>query len=61
MTDERAAGATYALDQIGWIDFETKGPLSLKEAGAYRYATQASAIVLAYAIGDGPVARSGRD
>ena len=55
MTDERAAGATYSLDQIGWIDFETKGLTSLKEVGAYRYATQASAIVLAYAIGGGPV------
>jgi len=54
-SDERAAGATFPLGDVGFIDFETRGPLSLKDAGAYRYATEASAIVLAYAIGDGPV------
>ena len=32
------------------------GPtLTIKAAGTYRYATEADAIVLAYAIGDGPV------
>jgi len=55
MDAERTPGATFALSDIGWIDFETRAPVSLKTAGAYRYATEASAIVLAYAIGAGPV------
>jgi DNA polymerase len=40
-----------------WIDFESfGGPLDLKAAGTFRYVAEAStrAIVLAYAIGDGP-------
>ena len=55
MIDEREAGPTFGLDQIGWIDFETKGPENLKAAGATRYATSADALILAYAIGAGPV------
>jgi len=55
MHDDRAAGATFPLERVGFIDFETRGLLNLKEVGAYRYATEASAIVLAYAIGGGPV------
>jgi hypothetical protein len=39
-----------------WFDFEAASLLDLKAAGALRYATNAStrAIVLAYALGDGP-------
>jgi DNA polymerase bacteriophage-type len=39
-----------------WFDFETASSLDLKAVGTFRYATDAStrAIVLAYAIGDGP-------
>jgi hypothetical protein len=42
---------------VTWLDFETAGKIDLKAAGTLRYATDAStrAIVLAYAIGDGPV------
>ena len=55
MTDpDRVAGPTYAIENIGFIDFETKSNTDIK-AGTYRYATEASAIVCAYAIGDGPV------
>jgi DNA polymerase bacteriophage-type len=45
---------TFSSDAIGWIDFETRSDTDIK-AGTYRYATEADAIVLAYAIGDGPV------
>jgi hypothetical protein len=40
-----------------WFDFEACSSLDLKAVGTFRYATDAStrAIVLAYAIGDGPV------
>jgi hypothetical protein len=40
-----------------WIDFEVASAVDLKAAGTIRYATDTStrAIVLAYAIGDGPV------
>jgi DNA polymerase bacteriophage-type len=56
MTDpDRAAGPTFALDDIGWIDWESRSDTDLKVAGATRYATEADAIVLAYAIGNGPV------
>jgi DNA polymerase len=54
MTDERANGATLALADICWIDFESRGRVDIK-AGAYRYAVDADAIILAWAIGDGPV------
>ena len=55
MTDpDRAAGPTIAIEDIGWIDFETKSDTDIK-AGTYRYATEADAIVLVYAVGDGPV------
>jgi hypothetical protein len=39
-----------------WFDFEAASSLDLKAVGTFRYATDASsrAIVLAYAIGDGP-------
>jgi DNA polymerase bacteriophage-type len=40
----------------GWFDLEVASALDLKAAGTFAYATDAStrAIVLAYAIGDGP-------
>lgn len=47
-------GATFALGDIGFIDFETRSPIDIK-AGTDRYASQADAVLLAYAIGDGPV------
>ena len=53
--DERANGATWSLDQVGWLDFESRAPVDVKSAGATRYATQADAVILAYAIGNGPV------
>jgi DNA polymerase len=56
MTDpDRAAGPTFAIENIGWLDFETRSDTDLTKAGATRYATEADAIVLAYAIGNGPV------
>jgi DNA polymerase len=54
MSDDRASGATFAPDDICWIDFETRSGTDIA-AGSYRYATEADAIVLAYAIGDGEV------
>ncbi len=44
----------FAAADRGWFDFETRSNTDIK-AGTYRYATEADAIVLAYAIGDGPV------
>lgn len=54
---ERSLGNTFAPDQIGWIDFETRSATAdvKKGIGTYRYALEAEAIVCAYAIGDGPV------
>ena len=53
MLKGREIGATFAPDEIGWIDFEARGRRSIKD-GTYAYATNADAIILAYAIGDGP-------
>jgi DNA polymerase bacteriophage-type len=53
--DDRALGATFAPQDVGFIDFETRGRLDIK-AGAYRYAAEADAIILAFAIGDAPAA-----
>src|SRR3954454_10869831 len=41
---------------LSWVDFEVASRLDLKAVGALRYATDVStrAIILAYAIGDGP-------
>jgi DNA polymerase len=46
----------FSVSDLVWCDLETRSALSLKTAGTLRYATDASthAIVLAYAIGDGP-------
>jgi DNA polymerase bacteriophage-type len=52
---ERALGATFEPERIGWIDFETRGLADLKMAGAYRYSLDAIPIICSYAIGDGPV------
>src|SRR4249920_18839 len=47
-------GAMLDLDY--WFDFEVASRRDLKADGAFRYATDAStrAIILAYAVGDGP-------
>ena len=46
----------FNAGKINWVDFEVFSAEDLKAAGAFRYAADAStrAIVLAYAIGDGP-------
>ena len=46
----------FTAGEISWIDFEVASAVDLKAAGAFRYAGDVStrAIVLAYAIGDGP-------
>src|SRR6516165_5539681 len=47
----------FNVSDITWVDFEVLSPeTDLKAAGPFRYVTDAStrAIVLAYAIGDGP-------
>lgn len=54
MTSRQYEPAFPVADTIGWIDFETRSKLDLKETGAYRYAVEADAIVMAYAIGTGP-------
>jgi hypothetical protein len=51
---DRATGPTFAVDDIGWLDFETRSDTDIG-AGSTRYATEASAIVMVYAIGSGPV------
>jgi DNA polymerase len=48
----RAEGPTFALADVGFIDFESRSSLPITH-GTYRYATSADAIVLAYAIGPG--------
>ena len=44
------------LDLDFWFDFEVASRRDLKAVGAFRYATDVStrAIILAYALGDGP-------
>ena len=46
----------FTVDQVTFIDFESKALVDLKAAGTFRYVAEAStsAIVLAYAIGDAP-------
>ena len=48
----------FKTSDLNWIDFEVASTSDLKAAGTLRYAADAStrAIVLAYAIGDGPPA-----
>jgi DNA polymerase len=54
--DDREPGATFALGNICFIDFETIGDLPILSAGADRYSRNADAVVLAWAIGGSPVA-----
>src|SRR3954447_26973119 len=46
----------FSVDEITWLDFESKASVDLKATGTFRYVAEAStsAIVLAYAIGDAP-------
>ena len=48
--------AMFSTSDLNWFDFEVASAVDLKAAGTLRYAADAStrAIVLAYAIGDGP-------
>jgi len=47
----------FNTSDIIWCDFEVRSGLDLKAVGTLRYAADSttSAIVLAYAIGDGPI------
>jgi hypothetical protein len=53
---QTTASPLFDAGDLIWIDFEVASALDLKAAGTIRYATDVStrAIVLAYAIGDGP-------
>jgi len=53
---ERAWGPTFPVERIGFVDFESRGRVDIS-TGAYRYATEADAVVLSYAIGTGPIRR----
>jgi DNA polymerase len=46
----------FSVNDLDWFDFEVAATLDLKAAGTFQYATDTStrAIVLAYAVGDGP-------
>jgi DNA polymerase len=52
--DERAPGATFALGDVGFVDFESRSSVPIA-AGSDRYARSAQALLLSWAIGDGPV------
>ena len=52
--DERAPGATFALGDLVWLDFETASRVPIG-CGSDKYSRNADAIILAWAIGDGPV------
>ena len=54
MSDDRALGATFAPGDILWLDFESRGDVPIAY-GADRYSRHARALLLAWAIGDGPV------
>src|SRR6188508_373031 len=53
--DERANGPTFALADVCFLDFETRSSVDIRQAGAVRYATEADAIILTYAIGTASV------
>ena len=53
MENDREDGRTFAPDDIGWLDFETKSAEDIK-AGTYRYMSEADAVICAFALGDGP-------
>jgi DNA polymerase len=46
---------TYPIEKCVFFDFESRGSASLQKAGAFRYADSASAIILTYCIGEGPL------
>jgi DNA polymerase bacteriophage-type len=48
-------GATFALDELGWLDFEAANKQDDIRAGTYRYACSADAVIAVAAIGAGPV------
>ncbi len=50
---DRLPGCPFAPEDIGWLDFESRSDCSI-DAGATRYATEADAIVMAYALGNEP-------
>lgn len=56
---DRANGRTFSPEHLGWLDFETRSGEEIGDVGAMVYANHPSttAIVLAFAIGDGPVHR----
>ena len=55
--DDRANGPTFSPEHLGWFDFETRSGEDLGDVGAMVYANHSSttAIILVFAIGDGPV------
>lgn len=56
MSSERDPGATFAMADIGWIDFETRHVgASLRDMGGYRYMCGADALLLPYALGGADV------
>src|SRR6478609_9531832 len=52
---ERALGATFPLDSIGWLDSETRSLLEDISAGTYRYFSDTETLIFSYALGAGPV------
>jgi DNA polymerase bacteriophage-type len=56
--NERTPGATFPTAGLGWIDFETRSGSTSIQAGTDRYARNAQAVILAWAIGDGSVQTS---
>jgi DNA polymerase len=56
MLRQSETGPTFAIDEIGFLDFESRSTTQdLTRAGSYRYAVEADAIIASYAIGKGPV------
>lgn len=51
---DRNPGLTFPVEQVGFIDFETSARVPIT-VGTYRYAAEADAVILAYALGHGPV------
>ena len=52
---DRQPGSAFHIDDTGFLDFESRSGTDIKAAGAYRYATEADAIIGAYAIGHAPI------